>query len=108
MIIQYLTVKEMCKMDFSYKFYNNNLNKTEVREEYVTMKDVFLIFENGKIKDVLCEDKSFVKFLLQMLQIRNEIDSCSFTSTHRCCIMTISEIESSIFKLYMYNLNILD
>lgn len=96
MTIQYLTLKELCDMDFSSKFYNDYAEKIDMQEEYVTIKDVFLILEDGKIIDVLCEDKGFVDYLLQMLQIRSEIDSGSFTSTHRCCIISISEIESKL------------
>ena len=96
MTIQYLTLKELCDMDFSSKFYNDYAEKKDMQEEYVTIKDVFLILEDGKIIDVLCEDKGFGDYLLQMLQIRSEIDSGSFTSTHRCCIISISEIESKL------------
>ncbi len=96
MTIQYLTLKELCNMDFSSKFYDNHIERIDTQEEYVTIKDVFLVLEDGKIIDVFCEDKGFVEYLLQMLQIRSEIDSGSFTSTHRCCIISVSEIESKL------------
>lgn len=96
MTIQYLTLKELCNMDFSDKIYDNNTGMIDTKEEYVTIKDVFLVLKDGKIVDVLCEDKGFVEYLLQMLQIRNEIDSGLFTSTYRCCIISVSEIESKL------------
>ena len=96
MTIQYLTINQLCEMEFSHKFYNNYWEELGTQEECLTLKDIFLILENGKIRDVLCEDKEFVRFLLQMLQIHNEISCSSFTSTYRCCIMSISEIESKL------------
>ena len=96
MTIQYLTLKELCNMDFSSKFYDNYVEKIDMKKECVTIKDVFLVLEDKKIIDVLCEDKGFVDYLLQMLQIRSEIDNGSFTSTQRCCIISVSEIESKL------------
>ncbi len=96
MIIQYLTLKELCSMDFSSKFYDNYTERIDTQEEYVTIKDVFLVLENGKIIDILCEDKGFVDYLLQMLQTRSEKDSGPFTSSYRCCIILVSEIESKL------------
>ena len=96
MTIQYLTLKELCDMDFSCKFYDNFIKSVDMQEEYETIRDVFLVFENGKIIDVLCEDQGFVKYLLQMIQIYSEIDSRAFTSTYRCCIISVSEIESKL------------
>lgn len=49
MTIQYLTLKELCDMDFSSKFYNDYAEKKDMQEEYVTIKDVFLILEDGKL-----------------------------------------------------------
>lgn len=96
MTIQYLTLKELYKMDYDDKIFNNISNKADVIKEYTTLKDVYIVCDDGKVKDVLCEDKAFVKFLKQILHFYKEIDTSSFTSTYRCCIISISEIVTKL------------